>query len=329
MRSTLSDLNNHPLLSCRDLSQFRESMAATNSIEKIDVIGKRSEVDVTINGLTFDDLSLAHFAYGSAPTRFVASEGPDVMQMIVTTSGGGVASHRKDSFEMSETVGFMRNMACPHVSLLSDIQAVALSVPLGKLRQHAQALLGEEVVTTDLVFDGSFDMTTPEATHLRNTLDYVTNALNGPSCNLDNEISLKGFSDLLLTTVLTHLPNSYSERLLAPSAPKVVPYHVKRARDYIHANAACTITLEALASYAGCAYRTLQQGYTDAYGVPPMRYLRYLRLSRVRDALLNAEDGNTVKAVASRWGFSDLGRFAREYRDRYGELPSETLRRRG
>jgi AraC-like DNA-binding protein len=35
----------------------------------------------------------------------------------------------------------------------------------------------------------------------------------------------------------------------------------------------------------------------------------------------------TVAEVAYRWGFTHLGRFAHDYRSRYGELPSTTLRR--
>ncbi|MFJ9009929.1 helix-turn-helix domain-containing protein [Streptomyces canus] len=34
----------------------------------------------------------------------------------------------------------------------------------------------------------------------------------------------------------------------------------------------------------------------------------------------------TVTEVAHVWGFVHLGRFARRYRERYGESPSQTLR---
>ena len=37
-------------------------------------------------------------------------------------------------------------------------------------------------------------------------------------------------------------------------------------------------------------------------------------------------DGSSVAAVAARWGFTHLGRFAIEYRRRFGVHPSQTLR---
>lgn len=40
-----------------------------------------------------------------------------------------------------------------------------------------------------------------------------------------------------------------------------------------------------------------------------------------------ANSGATVARVAYRWGFGNLGRFARVYAARYGRHPSETLRR--
>ena len=62
----------------------------------------------------------------------------------------------------------------------------------------------------------------------------------------------------------------------------------------------------------------------DVYGVPPMRFLRNHRLQRVREELLSAREAQ-VSDVALRWGFSHFGRFAAEYRKRFGESPSQTL----
>jgi transcriptional regulator GlxA family with amidase domain len=61
-----------------------------------------------------------------------------------------------------------------------------------------------------------------------------------------------------------------------------------------------------------------------------MMYLRQLRLHRVHTELAaNSPDSATVTMVARRWGFMHLGRFANQYRQLFGEPPSETLRAAG
>jgi AraC-like DNA-binding protein len=61
-----------------------------------------------------------------------------------------------------------------------------------------------------------------------------------------------------------------------------------------------------------------------------MGYLRSRRLELVRAELGGTgRRGGTVAEVATLAGFAHLGRFARDYQRRFGELPSETLRRGG
>lgn len=58
-----------------------------------------------------------------------------------------------------------------------------------------------------------------------------------------------------------------------------------------------------------------------------MTYLRGVRLDRVHLEL--STRGGAVTDVAARWGFFHPGRFAQQYRDRFGELPSETAKGAG
>ncbi|MFY0407402.1 helix-turn-helix domain-containing protein [Solicola sp. PLA-1-18] len=54
-----------------------------------------------------------------------------------------------------------------------------------------------------------------------------------------------------------------------------------------------------------------------------------MRLERAHEELQRADPtrGDTVAAVAARWGFANPGRFAARYRSTFGVLPSHTLRR--
>ena len=75
--------------------------------------------------------------------------------------------------------------------------------------------------------------------------------------------------------------------------------------------------------------RTLEYAFKEIMGLSPVTYLSRLRLHRVRQALLAATHGSTtVTTEALNWGFWHFGEFSRAYKECFGELPSETLRRK-
>ena len=60
----------------------------------------------------------------------------------------------------------------------------------------------------------------------------------------------------------------------------------------------------------------------------PIRYLTLRRMNLVRRALQRADASTaTVTQLATDHGFWELGRFSVNYRQLFGESPSETLRR--
>ena len=84
--------------------------------------------------------------------------------------------------------------------------------------------------------------------------------------------------------------------------------------------------VEDLCHTVGVSERTLRVVFNETFGVGPLRYLRYRRLHLVRAALHAARPGSdTVTSIATEFGFWEFGRFAREYKALFGELPSQTL----
>lgn len=132
---------------------------------------------------------------------------------------------------------------------------------------------------------------------------------------------------LIVTTLLHAQPNNYSDMLQQPT-PSIAPSHVKRVEDYIKAHAREPLTVGDLAAYAGVSTSALYAGFRDFRNTSPMAYLRNERLQFVHDELLRTHQGtDTVADIANRWGFSHLSHFATHYRKKFGELPSDTLRK--
>ncbi|WP_217184374.1 AraC family transcriptional regulator [Streptomyces sp. AC495_CC817] len=82
-----------------------------------------------------------------------------------------------------------------------------------------------------------------------------------------------------------------------------------------------------IANALGVPLRTLQDHVHAASGSTPTAILRDARFRRARELLIAADpQSDTVTAIAERCGFGHLGRFAADYRGRFGESPTETLR---
>lgn len=110
------------------------------------------------------------------------------------------------------------------------------------------------------------------------------------------------------------------------AAPSMTSSSVARAVDLMHHEARSPLTLDDLASAAGLSVRGLQNAFARDLETSPTKYLRDLRLDGARRELEDGESA-TVADVARDWQFNHLGRFASAYGDRFGERPSDTLRR--
>ncbi len=106
-----------------------------------------------------------------------------------------------------------------------------------------------------------------------------------------------------------------------------LPADLVRALDWLGRHLSEPVQLERLADIAGVRPRTLETHFRMFLGTTPLGWARRMRLTRARQQLLQAGAQTTVTDVALANGFSQLGRFAGEYRGTFGELPSATIRR--
>jgi AraC-like DNA-binding protein len=142
---------------------------------------------------------------------------------------------------------------------------------------------------------------------------------------LDRPQMARRWRDLLVSGLALTVEHPYSAD---PTTSR--PRTVKRALDAMHAEPGRAFTAAELAGIAGVGIRVLQESFRRHVGMPPLTYLRRLRLDGVHAELTRSDPRQvSVSEVAYRWGFTHLGRFAGVYRARFGFSPSQTLRDRG
>ena len=103
---------------------------------------------------------------------------------------------------------------------------------------------------------------------------------------------------------------------------------IRTVMDFIEYECSKHISVADLASAANISERTLRSAFKEYFGMGPARFLKLRRLNLVHDTLQDSDPSvTTVTCVAYRFGVWELGRLAHDYQNRYGESPSETLRR--
>jgi AraC-like DNA-binding protein/mannose-6-phosphate isomerase-like protein (cupin superfamily) len=165
------------------------------------------------------------------------------------------------------------------------------------------------------------------ARHLLGLMNHLRNELaqGAPQCR--HPAYVRRLGQLLGSALLHAAAHNYSARLDAETA--VEPRFVRRAVDFMQAHGGEPLTLNAIAAAAAVSPRTLARGFRRYKDCAPASYLRALRLDRCRHELLDGlPEETSVTGVAAKWGFSNHGRFACAYRERFGENPADTLRRK-
>ena len=103
---------------------------------------------------------------------------------------------------------------------------------------------------------------------------------------------------------------------------------VKNVEEYAMAHVGEHLLITDLCKVAAASERTLENAFKEILGITPVAYLIRIRLHRARQALLAGSPGSTtVSAEALNWGFWHFGEFSRSYKQCFGEVPSDTLRR--
>lgn len=84
--------------------------------------------------------------------------------------------------------------------------------------------------------------------------------------------------------------------------------------------------IDRLADEIGVPRRTVHRSFKEIYGMGPQGFLRLVRLHHFRKALVH-QYSMGVTGAALHAGFDHFGRAAQYYRQQFGELPRQTLKR--
>src|SRR5215831_4961691 len=161
-----------------------------------------------------------------------------------------------------------------------------LCVPAVLFYRRLEALLDGEQIGS-FAFRPTFDTTRCPGTTIRRMIDWLFAELAEGDTLLANQTAIRSFQEHLLLCLLLGLPHSHSERLLRQRTA-AAPANVKRAEEFLRANAEEAVTIETVAQAAGCSVRALQLAFRRFRNTTPMEALRHIRLEQARAEIARA-----------------------------------------
>jgi AraC-like DNA-binding protein len=204
---------------------------------------------------------------------------------------------------------------------------LSVKVDRAALERELDAALDQRIVSP-LLLGASFDLVDGPGRTWTALVRLLHAELRGQDGLAGQPRMAARWRDMVVSGLALTVEHPYGDEPAGLQGPRR-PRTVKRTLDAMHAEPWRQFTAGDLAAIAGVGVRVLQESFRQHVGVPPLTYLRRLRLDGVHSELSRADPWQvSVSEVAYRWGFTHLGRFAGAYRDRYGVPPSETLRER-
>jgi len=254
---------------------------------------------------------------------------PDPMNKVVgiwTASGSFASDCAGLTVEAAaDGVALLSQPDLPHRSRASDLRATAVLLDPALVASVAAGVpSGQAPVPIRFT---SLQPVDADAERLwKNTVTYVVRMVSSGEAPVTPLIAGHA-SRLLAAVMLSTFPNTAAPKTTTADRTDARPVLLRRAIEYMDANATTDISLADIAETINVTPRAVQYMFRRHLDSTPLQYLRRIRLHYAHLELSAADRRHdTVTEIAARWGFAHTGRFAVLYRQTYGQSPHQTLR---
>lgn len=308
-----------------DVGEARRQTALLLSAHGLQPVRRDAQLDVRYHCVDLVETSVIYAQYGAAVRLEPGALGTFY---LVGVPLGGTSTVTCDGREIVTHAGLGSVQSCTSAVVTewrADCRKLSIKISRTALEHRLAALLGHPP-KKPVEFDLALDLERGAGASWRRLLGFLLTELSPDSIYLSSAGARRSLDDTLISTLLFAQHHTYSDDLRA-EPERSAPRHVRRAEEVVAADPSLPHSLTDLAAHAGTSIRTLQAGFRRYRGMTPGQFVRGRRLDQARAVLLDARPGTRVTDVAFAAGYEHLGRFASDYKARYGESPSRTLAR--
>jgi AraC-like DNA-binding protein len=248
---------------------------------------------------------------------------PDVVLVVRPSTGAMMVRSGREEFAVPPGVSVLLPARQVVSVLWADTEARCVCLNADDVERVAVETTGLDDLA--LRFTGLRPMHPGLDRHWNDTVQDVTRAVLRSRPTEACPVLTGRLAQRLAEAVLDTFPSTRlaSHRRVPPD--HATPAVVRRAADFIDANADRDLTTSEIAAAAGIGPRGLQAAFLRHQDSTPAAYVRRVRLDRAHQELVDTDpaDRDAVPAVAARWGFPRPGAFVTAHQQVYGGPPSQ------
>jgi AraC-like DNA-binding protein len=309
-----------------DPNHVRDEVSRVWAPHTLRMLGGDTRLDARMHYVRLRDLSMSVLRYGGS-VRFESAPAETFFTVFVPLEGEAEARCGTDRVRLTTATAAVLSPGDPLVLRWpGDCAQLVVRLARTGLEARLSDLLGAPL-RKPLRFAPAMAIGSGNGRSWLRGLRMLVAELERPGSLIEQRAVADMYERTLATALLMGHPSNYT-RMLDGEVPAAPTRAVSIALEWIDNHPKWRHTTASLAREADVTERSLQLGFRKHLKMGPMEYLREIRLRGVRDQLRAAQsDAVTVTSVAAEWGFQHAGHFAARYQQRFGERPSETLRR--
>ena len=316
-------LDRFPVVRTDDVDEMRDAIDLYYGEVRLSVTGESGGFHAHGNHCQLNHVGISYASYGAEVHHDYPCLSTNYsIAMAAAGSGWGKIGGRFVAIDSRQTmIGSPGLPAEFHVG--AGFEELTVLLDASAVQRTLAGLIGAEV-NGDLVFEPVINFENPANRLWRRLLRFLIDEAETREAELPLA-ALGEIEQALIVMFLKANRHPFSSFLEAQH-PDAAPRQVRLAEEYIEAHWDRPITVELLAQLTNVSARSLFDSFRKWRGYSPMAFVKRVRLRNARRMLLTPDAGTTVAKIAFSCGFGNLGNFAKDYREAFGELPSFTLR---
>jgi AraC-like DNA-binding protein len=315
-------LHRFPVFRTSDPEDLRQLASALFGADRVD-LKNTDNFEARVNRIRLQEIGLA---FGATSCEMAIDNlAVDFIRLQTALRGRATLSAERVTTDINDRQ-FAITPAGVRSRIVSEAGHERLTLRLSResLLQKLTLLLGAKP-RGEMTFEARIEADQPHAQGLFQLIHFLSRQLDATASRLPAAVCYE--LEQAVQIAFLHASRNPFSHLLESQESMPAPWVVRRVEEFIEAHWREAITIDRLAAETGVSTRAIFRAFERGRGYSPMAFAKAIRLKHAREILLSGDPAVSVTEAAFNSNFASPGRFAKDYRDAFGELPSATLSR--